>query len=374
MKIFFYSILFLISTFVKAQIFNDFYIKQQLGFYENKNSKAYTALTTLKNFILKKQKKFYVENTNNDYYKEFYKIFFNPNVPQKYYSYIPTTYSIKNNIIIFEVDVIECFEMNKEMNNTVYVNAYILIDLNKNKILLADNNINLLPNIKINHFNNISLISNHVDINKKDISKIKRYINHQSKALYIDKNALNKQNLTIISSNTLNDGYFYYGINKYIAYTNNHRNYKIFAGKNSVFYQHEIIHYLLNLKAEKINPIIDEGLATWLGGSTTNSYEEFIIKSTDGLSDSQIALIISKFISDSNAKNNNDYDYYIRALFVNAIFDSQELIDKNLLNKLINKNLYNHSVKQLIYETGLSRTQIRSKMINRINQIKGSNK
>ncbi|WP_333661647.1 hypothetical protein [Chishuiella changwenlii] len=369
MKKFIYITFLLISIITNAQTFNDFIIKQQLGFYEEKDSKAYDALETLRKFILNKEKNLYVENTENEYYKEFSEIFFNPNIPQQFYSYIPTTYTIKNDIIIFEIDVIESVNINNESRNIVYVNAYILIELNKNKILLNQNNIKLLPNIKIHDFDNINIINHNVNINKKDVLKIKNYIKQQSQFLSIDKKDLEKQNLTIISSNTLNDGYFYYGINKYTSYVNNYKKHKIFAGKNSIYYKHEIIHYLLNLKTEKINPIIDEGLATWLGGSLNYTYEDFLKKSISDKSDLEISTIITNFIEDTDPKNNNKYDYFLRALFVNSIFGSKDRIDEKLLNKLINEELYDYSIKELIDEIGFDKKDLKIDMMNKLKEL-----
>lgn len=366
-------LIFLLFSFfvvrLDAQYFNDFYIKQQLGFYEEKSSKSYEALEVLKKFILEENKSRLVENPENNYFKKFSNVFFNPNVPQKYYSYIPTSYYIKNDVIVFEIDVIESVNINNKINNILYVSAFIPVNLKSNLILLDDSNLNFLQNINTINLGSIKVISNNLNIDKKEIFKIKNYIRENSKILDIKNIDLKKNPLMIISSKGLNDGYFYYGINKYISYVNNYLDNKIFAGNNSLFYKHELIHYLISLKTKnKINPVIDEGLATWLGGSTKYSYEEFINKSTQDKSNDEINTLIDKFLKDDNNENNNKYEYFIRALFVNAIFKSKENLDEKVLNNIISQDIYNFSIKEIINKLGLNVNEIKFFMMSKINK------
>ncbi|WP_313580789.1 hypothetical protein [Chishuiella sp.] len=366
-----FFLFFLANYEIKAQYFNDFYIKQQLGFYEEKDSKAYNALEVLRKFILEKDKSAFVKNSSNDYFEKFISIVFNPYLSQNFYSYIPTTYYIKNNVIVFEMDVIESVEINNKIINIVYVNTYIPVDFKNNLILLDEQNIDLLPNINKRNYEGISIISNHIlSNNKGEILEIKKYIRQKSKALSISNKTLKNGNLTILASSNLNDGYFYYGINKYINYVNNYSNNKIFAGNHSLFYKHEIIHYLLNFKTkDKINPIIDEGLATWLGGSTKYSYNQFLKKSLEGKSNSEIDIIIDNFLSDDNSENNNKYEYFIRALFVNAVFKSEKILDQTILNKLISEKMYVLSVNEIIEELNLDKNELRTFIKTKINNL-----
>ncbi|WP_313373731.1 hypothetical protein [Chishuiella sp.] len=365
-----FFLFFLANYGIKAQYFNDFYIKQQLGFYEEKDSDAYNALEVLRKFILEKDKPLFVKSSNNDYFEKFINTVFNPYLPQNLYSYVPTTYYIKNNVIVFEIDVIESAEINNKTINIVYANVFIPIDLKKNLILLDEKNIDLFPNINRINYKGINVISNHVLNSKREILEIKKYIHQKSKVLSISNSVLQNGNLTIFTSNNLNDGYFYYGINKYVNYVNNYSKNKIFAGNRPLFYKHELIHYLLNLKTkDKINPIIDEGLATWLGGSTKYSYNQFLKKSLEGKSNSEIDLIIDNFLSDNNSDNNNKYEYFIRSLFVNAVFKSEEKLDQMILDKLINGKMYDFSINQLIKELNLDKHELKKFIKTKINEI-----
>lgn len=365
-----FFLFFLANYEIKAQYFNDFYIKQQLGFYEEKDSEAYNALEVLRKFILEKDKSVFVKNSNNDYFEKFINTVFNPYLPQDLYSYVPTTYYIKNNVIVFEIDVIESAEINNKTINIVYANVFIPIDLKKNLILLDEKNIDLFPNINRINYKGINVISNHILNSKREILEIKKYIHQKSKVLSISNNVLQNGNLTILASSNLNDGYFYYGINKYINYVNNYSNNKIFAGNHSLFYKHEIIHYLLNFKTkDKINPIIDEGLATWLGGSTKYSYNQFLKKSLEGKSNSEIDIIIDNFLSDDNSENNNKYEYFIRALFVNAVFKSEKILNQTILNKLISEKMYDLSVNEIIEELNLDKNELRTFIKTKINNL-----
>lgn len=358
-------------TYLNAQNFNDFYIKQQFSFYETDDS-ALNALNVVKNFILLPNKLEYVEDCNSDYCSEFMRLFFNENMSPEDYHYVPTVYYKKDHYIVFEIDVIESINIDNKIENVVYQNVLLPVNLLNNKISLNVNNLKILPNINIASFDGINIISNNKNDYKENLSKIKEYIDKLAEILYIPQKDLKKSNLTIISSSTLNDGYYYYGINKYIAYVNNYRKDKIFAGTNSIFYKHEIIHYLVSLKNKgEINAIISEGLATWLGGSMNLSYEDFIALKTKKLSEEELKNIIDDFIKDIDSSDDYKYDYFLRAVFVSSIFNnSYKNIDKETLESLISSNIENNTIQQIVELIGANPDELKSKMLNEIRRIK----
>lgn len=367
MKILLTSILLFLYYSSYSQSFNDFYIKQQISFYKKGDSEL-KALETLKNFLLDKNKNQYIDNCSNEYCSEVLRLLFTTNLPREYYHYIPTVYYKKDNYIIFETDIIESIDIDGTLENVVYANVLIPINLNNFKITLNNENITFLPNINEYNFGQIKIISNNKNQEGfKDQSKsIRKYIKTTAKKLHISDNNLTNNPLTIISSTTLNDGYFYYGINKYIGYVNNYSNNKIFAGVNPIFYEHEIIHYLLNIKVKekKINPIVNEGLATWIGGSLNLEYEDFIRQKIQDVDKPGIQNMINDFLLDTDFSDDSSYDYSIRAVFIKSILRDKNQIASEKLDFLLSEKLANKSINEILVLMKLDIENIKQKMLD----------
>lgn len=350
-----------------SQVFNDFYIKQQINFYKKGDSEL-KALETLKNFLLAENKNQYVDNCDNEYCSEVLRLLFTTNLPQEYYHYIPTVYYKKDNYIIFETDIIESIDIDGVIENVVYANVLIPVNLSNFKIILNDENITFLPNINEYNFGQIKIISNNKNQEgfEDELKSIKKYIKTTAKKLHIPDNNITNSPLTIISSSTLNDGYFYYGINKYLGYVNNYSNNKIFAGVNPIFYEHEIIHYLLNIKVQtkKINPIVNEGLATWIGGSLNLKYEDFIQQKIQNVDKPIIQKMINNFLLDTDFSDDSSYDYSIRAVFIKSLLGDKNEIESEKLNFLLSEKLANKSINEILVLMNLDIDNLKQKMLN----------
>ncbi|MCK0125221.1 hypothetical protein MWU76_12510 [Gelidibacter sp. F2691] len=123
-----------------------------------------------------------------------------------------------------------------------------------------------------------------------------------------------------------------------------------FAGNDSEYYPHEATHIYIRKKFPEINIVLNEGLATYLGGSKGMSYQEHVKVLIDFLDKEHISVSEHLFDNEKRYKiigSNSSIMYSCGAFICHLAI---EKYGKNELFKLINNSGTNEELKKAIEE------------------------
>lgn len=109
----------------------------------------------------------------------------------------------------------------------------------------------------------------------------------------------------------------------------------IFSGNGSAYYPHEVVHLYTNQKFDNIHSILDEGIATYLGGSQGLSFEEYMEELYFFLDNSNINIYNTLFLKKSSVNVNDkvSLEYAFGSLLCHIIINKY---DKDKLFEFMN--------------------------------------
>ena len=100
-----------------------------------------------------------------------------------------------------------------------------------------------------------------------------------------------------------------------LTYTNDNI---VLNGRGDPYYPHELVHAVLSEFDEGAHPIVREGVATWLGGSGTQSFKQLATDYLASTSPSDVPSFVQLF---TEAPARQDDQYVLGAVVCNAIYN-----------------------------------------------------
>lgn len=338
------------SQTVSKKLQIDYSIKQ------NKSNKVKTiidALEVLYNSSYKNYKEYWIDDDFVKLKEPFRDLYFAFN--SGYLDYEPTVISVyknENNIYKESYTVKIAIIGNPEGFNSLYqiydLGVVFLDNKPKFRNLFLDN----LKNYKIKKVSNISYYLKK-GINKNQIKQQVKFDNYISNFLHKDKLEYDffvcssfKEILKLQSFDYFDNMYFHNSAGG-MAWG---KESIVFSGGDSFYYPHEVVHLYMSKHYPNRHDVLDEGMATFLGGSLGLSYEELLKELREEVHKSNINLFDYAFdvnLRGRFLKNGTPVFYIVGALICDLAYKEKGIEG---LEKLISIGYKNE--EKLILEMG----------------------